>query len=66
MADVEASLASASVADGSGCASRVVRDKLALHSWKVLRSSGVQVMGALDSGAGENVVQWCLGDRRLR
>jgi hypothetical protein len=23
-------------------------------------------MGALDSGARENVVQWCLGDRRVR
>jgi hypothetical protein len=44
MGDVEASVTSASGADGSGCASRVARDKLALHSSKALRSSGVQVM----------------------
>jgi hypothetical protein len=45
MADVEASVTSASGAVGSGCSSRVARDKLALHSSKALRSSGVQVMG---------------------
>jgi hypothetical protein len=45
MADVEASVTSASGADGSGCVSRVARDKLALHSSEALRNSGVQVMG---------------------
>jgi hypothetical protein len=45
MADVEASVTSASGADGSGCACRVACDKLALHSSKALMSSGVQVMG---------------------
>jgi hypothetical protein len=44
-ADVEASVTSASGADGSGCASSVVRDKFAFQSSKALRSSGVQVMG---------------------
>jgi hypothetical protein len=44
MADMEASVISASGADGSGC-STVARDKLALHSSKALRSSGAQVMG---------------------
>jgi hypothetical protein len=42
MADVEAPV---SDADGSGRASRVARDKLALHSSKNFWSSGVQVMG---------------------
>jgi hypothetical protein len=46
MADVETSVMNASGADGFGCASRVARDKLALHSSKVLWSSGVQVMGS--------------------
>jgi hypothetical protein len=36
---------SASDADGSGCASRVMCDKLTLHTLNALRSSGVQVMG---------------------
>jgi hypothetical protein len=45
MADVETSVTSASGAEGSGCASRVARDKLALHSSNALGSSGVQVMG---------------------
>jgi hypothetical protein len=43
MADVEASVTSASCADGSGC--RVPHDKLTLLSSKALRSSSVQVMG---------------------
>jgi hypothetical protein len=45
MAGVEASVTSASGAGGSGYASRVACDKLALHSLNALRSSGVQVMG---------------------
>jgi hypothetical protein len=45
MADMEASVTSASSANGSGCASRVAGDKLALHSLNALRSSSVQVMG---------------------
>jgi hypothetical protein len=45
MADVEASATSASCADGSGCASTVAREKLALHSSKALKGSGVQVIG---------------------
>jgi hypothetical protein len=45
MADVEASVTSTSGADGSVYVSRVARHKLALHSSKALRSSGVQVMG---------------------
>jgi hypothetical protein len=45
MVDVEASVTSANGTDGSGCASRVARDKLAVHSLNALRSSGVQVMG---------------------
>jgi hypothetical protein len=45
MADVEASVTSPSVVDGSGCASRVTRDKLVMHSSKALRSSGVQMIG---------------------
>ena len=36
---------SASSADGSGCASRVVPGKLALHSLKALWNSGIQLMG---------------------
>jgi hypothetical protein len=44
MADMEASVTSASGADGSGCASRVARDKLAVHSSNALRSPSVQVM----------------------
>lgn len=44
-ADLEVSVMSASGVDGLGCASRVAHDKLALHSLKALRSSGVQVMG---------------------
>jgi hypothetical protein len=40
MEDVEASVRSVRGADGSGCTSRVARDKLALHSSKALRSSG--------------------------
>jgi hypothetical protein len=36
---------SASGADGSRCARRVARDKIALPSYNALRSSGVQVMG---------------------
>jgi hypothetical protein len=39
------SVTSASGADGSGWASSVARDKLALHSSKALWNSGVQVMG---------------------
>jgi hypothetical protein len=45
MADVEASVASASGKNVSGCASRVVRVNLALHSSNALISSAVQVMG---------------------
>jgi hypothetical protein len=45
MAEVEASVMSASGVDGSGCASRVARDKLVLHSLKALWKYGVQVMG---------------------
>jgi hypothetical protein len=45
MAHVKASVTSASGAVGSGCASRVARDNLALHSSKALRRSGVQVLG---------------------
>jgi hypothetical protein len=45
MADVEASVTSASGGDVSGCTSRVACDKLALHSSNAFRSSGVQVMG---------------------
>jgi hypothetical protein len=45
MAEVEASVTSASCADGSWCASIVPRDKLALHSSKALWSYGVQAMG---------------------
>jgi hypothetical protein len=68
MADVEAAVTSAGVTDGLGCTCRVARDKLALHSLKALRSSDIQVMGvgALDSGAIENVVQWCLGGHHVR
>jgi hypothetical protein len=44
MENVEASVTSASGAYGSGCASRVARDKLALHSSNALRNSVVQVM----------------------
>jgi hypothetical protein len=40
-----ASVTSASGAAGSGCASRLAQDKLALHSSKALSSSGVQMMG---------------------
>jgi hypothetical protein len=36
---------SACGADGSGCSSRVARDKFALHSLKVLWSSSAHVMG---------------------
>jgi hypothetical protein len=36
---------SVSGADESGCASRVARDKVALHSSKALRTSGVQLIG---------------------
>jgi hypothetical protein len=43
--DVEASVTSASGADGSGCASSVARDKFALHFLKASWSSGVRVMG---------------------
>jgi hypothetical protein len=42
---MEASVTNASGVDGSRCASRVARGKLALHSSNGLRSSGVQVMG---------------------
>jgi hypothetical protein len=45
MADVEASVTSASGTDGLWCASIAARDKLALHSSKAMRNSGVQVMG---------------------
>jgi hypothetical protein len=45
MVVVEASVTTASCADGSGWASSVARDKRALHSSKVLWSSGVQAMG---------------------
>jgi hypothetical protein len=45
MADVEASVTSANGVDGSGCASRVVRNKRALHSSKALWSVRVQVLG---------------------
>jgi hypothetical protein len=45
MAEVEASVTSASGVAGSGCASRAARDKLALHSSVALRSSSVQSMG---------------------
>jgi hypothetical protein len=45
MAEVKASVTSASVADGSGCASSAARDKLALHFWKASWSFGVHVMG---------------------
>jgi hypothetical protein len=45
MAVVEESVTSARGADGSGCARRVARDKLALHSSKALWRSGVQAMG---------------------
>jgi hypothetical protein len=66
MTDVEASVTSASGADGSRWASRVAHDKLALHSSNALRSSGVQVMGWEPlTGARGNVVQWCLGSRRV-
>jgi hypothetical protein len=44
MADVEASVTSASGADGSGCVSGVACDRLTLHSSKAL-SFGIQVMG---------------------
>jgi hypothetical protein len=44
MADVEASVTSASGGVGSGGASKVARDKLALHSSKDLCRSGVQVL----------------------
>jgi hypothetical protein len=42
MVVVEASVMTASCADGSGLASSVARDKLDLHSLKALWSSGVQ------------------------
>jgi hypothetical protein len=42
---VEASVTGASGAAGSGCASRVASDKLALHSSKALWRPGVQVIG---------------------
>jgi hypothetical protein len=45
MAEVEAFVTSASWTDGSGCATSVARDKLALHSSKAFWSSGVQAMG---------------------
>lgn len=45
MADVEASVTSASGADGLGCFRRMAHDRLALHSMKALRSLGVKVMG---------------------
>jgi hypothetical protein len=45
MAEVEASVTSASGADGSGCASSVARDQLALHTSKALWRSGVQLIG---------------------
>jgi hypothetical protein len=62
----EASVTSASGADGSRCASRVADDKLALHSLKALSSSGVQVMGWEPLTLGpENVVQCCLGGRSV-
>jgi hypothetical protein len=49
---------SASGADGSGCASREARDKLALHSSNDLRTSSVQVIGWESLiRAGENVMQ---------
>jgi hypothetical protein len=44
MAVVDASVTSASGADGSGCASSVARDKLASHSSKTLWRSGVQLI----------------------
>jgi hypothetical protein len=56
MADVEASVTYASGADGSGYASR---EALALIGClEELRYPGDGV-GALDSGAGQKVVQWC-------
>ena len=45
MAVVEASVTSASGADGSGCAKRVAWDKLVLQSLKDWRSDSVQVTG---------------------
>jgi hypothetical protein len=45
MVGVEASVTSASGAAGSGYSSRVIGDKLALHSTKALWSSCVQATG---------------------
>jgi hypothetical protein len=45
MVVVEASVTTASCADGSEWASSVARDKLALHSLKALWSSGVLAIG---------------------
>jgi hypothetical protein len=45
MVGVEASVMSASGADGLGCARSVARDKLALQASKALWSFSVQVMG---------------------
>jgi hypothetical protein len=45
MAEVEASVTSASGTAGSGCARKVACDKLALQSSKTLWRSGVQVIG---------------------
>jgi hypothetical protein len=55
MADLEASVTSASRADGSGCASILAL----FECLEELRCPGDDV-GALDTGARQNVVEWCL------
>jgi hypothetical protein len=64
MADIEASVTSASVSDGSGCASGVARDKLAFEGLEEFRRPG-DSMAALESGAEKNAVQSCMGGRRV-
>jgi hypothetical protein len=62
MAHVEASVTSANGADGSGCASREARVKFfaLIDCFEELWCPGDGV-SALDSVAGQNVVQWCMG-----
>jgi hypothetical protein len=65
MVVVEASVTSASCADSSEWASSVACDKLALHSSKALSNGNGNGMRAFDSGAGENVMEWCLSSSSL-
>lgn len=62
MADVEATLTSASGADGLGY--RMTKSSCTFEGFVKFRCPGDEV-ATLDSGAGENIVKWCLGSRHV-